>query len=155
MSTPDQPVKADQNKIHIGDVVTQRRLEEVAVNITKEEFLTLCEGDTTATKTAEAKAKRDRFSSLCWTAIFASVALIASMPGDKAEPWRQNTAYGCVVLALLASAAFGTAWLIFRRSAGEKSETSHYRRTREKLESDFERCEASNQPEKAGAETGT
>lgn len=136
MSAPNQPEAPNQEKIHIGDVVTQRRPEEVAVNITKKEFLTLCDGDT-----GDSKAKRDKFASLFWTAAVALGGFAASTQWDVVEQRHQKIPYAFLVLFIVLTAIFAAAWLIFRGSTDEKGKTSHYSRTRVKLDANFKACE--------------
>jgi hypothetical protein len=106
MSVLDQPEIPNQGKIHVGSVVTQRRPEEVAVNITKEEFLTLCEGDTSGSK-----GKRDFNRGICWAAILALVGLLASTDwGTFVQRKHVWPFWACGMLFLLAVGIFGMAW---------------------------------------------
>jgi hypothetical protein len=105
-----------------------RRDDEASVSVTKEELLTLFDGDSN-----DMKAKRDMFAGLFVTALFALFGLLASNWDILSEQHRKWP-FWFIIPFLVAVVGFGTAWFIYGRFAADKTRTSHYLRVKVTLE---------------------
>lgn len=132
MSAPDTPAEQAEETITIQSAVTRRRPDVVCVAITQEEFLTLCEGDT-----GETRSKRNMFLGLFWTALFALVGLLATIPWDVVAQRHEKLPYIFAIAVGVLVAVSGTACVIYWRPATEQGKPSHYVRTKERLEVAF------------------
>jgi hypothetical protein len=135
--------------VHIRNVLTSRGQDEVGITIMKEQFITLCEGDT-----SDLKSKRNTFGELFSTALFGFVGLLAT-GFDVTSQHQTKWPYWFIVPSGVAVAVFGTAWIIYAIQAREKNHNSPFVRTKQKCEAAFveiERQQKASQRQQTASE---
>jgi len=135
-SSTGQP-EGVQHTVPIGSVFTARRPDEISAPITKEEFLTLCDGEP-----ASAKRKRDYCRDMFAAALIATISLVANVDWDNfSQRPHKWVFFLTAIVFLVAVGAFGAGWIIFGCLITEKESASHYLRVKTKLETDFQNTE--------------
>jgi hypothetical protein len=136
MSPSDRGQEFNQLGMPIGKVLTSRRPDEISAPITKEEFLTLCEGEISG-----AKQRREICRDLFIASLIGLVSLLANVDWGNFGKRQNGWVFFVSAIAFLgATAGFGAGWAIYR-ALSEKNKGSHYSRVKGKLESDFQTTE--------------
>ena len=108
--------------VHLVPVVTCPRPTDIQTYILKQEFETLCKGDTN-----KEQAKRDNAKHIFWAAVIGLIGVLASADWTvlnlRQRPW---PFYFFIVAFLLAIAWFGNEWRITAQRVKDKQSESAY-----------------------------
>lgn len=136
--------------VHIRNVLTSLGRDEVGITIMKEQFITLCEGDT-----SDCKSKRNTCAGLFWTALFGFVGLLATGLDVIYNRQGAKWPYWFIIPSGLLAVVFGTAWAIFWNQARQTNRSSPFLRVKQTCEEAFAEIERQQHAARQQAEPAT